>query len=569
MKAVLLNPFSKDAKINEQPALTNQAAKSSDAAGLDSLVLVLLLALGLLLYLPGLGSYGPLDPTDSFFIEGARELFETQQYLLPMFNYQIWLDKPILYFWMVVGCYKILGVSAFAGRLASALSAVLTGLVVYLGAKPALGFRQSFVAALIFLSFPLSSVIGHESLTDMPLTLFMTGALLGFYNYQKQKRLAVLVLAYFSLALAFLCKGPVALIIVAAIVFLQLVFITDFSSCGAFCKALAARIWSLNPWLGLVILLAVNLPWYGAATYQTNGQFLYAFFITQNFGRMVGTVNHIEPFWYYVPVVLGGLFPLSLLLFSNFGCLTAWIRKRKMTGDSAGLFFFSLVWAAFVLLLFGALKTKLATYILPAMPPLAILTAEIMASWIRRPSVRPLWPSAAIFTIAGVAGLICSMLLPDSWVKIFLAEQRPLLFLTVIVGLVYLYFLLRNKAEAAFVLVLASAAIGVGVCVPLGHKVFYREVHKPFESMIMRAINDHAQIATVVTEEPSISYFLHRHIDVINTPMEAKKYLAEKGESGSHHYLLVPTKCLKDMEWFPPQSRKLAKIHRWTLFCLD
>ena len=40
-----------------------------------------------LLYLPWLGSYGPLDPTDSFFIEAAREAVETKQYLLPMINY--------------------------------------------------------------------------------------------------------------------------------------------------------------------------------------------------------------------------------------------------------------------------------------------------------------------------------------------------------------------------------------------------------------------------------------------------------------------------------------------------
>ncbi len=536
---------------------------------LGSAAILLVLLLGLALYIPGLGDYGPLDPTDSFFIEGARELFETQQYLLPMFNYQIWLDKPILYFWMVVGCYKILGVSAFAGRLASALSAVLTGLVVYQGSRRSIGVYQALVAAVIFLSFPLCSVIGHESLTDMPLTLFMTSALLGFYNYVRGKRLIVLVSAYLALALAFLCKGPVAVIIVAAIVFLQLALTTDFDSASGFYKKLVARIWALKPLLGLFVLLIVNVPWYAAASIETKGRFLYDFFITQNFGRMVGTVNHIEPFWYYIPVVLGGLFPLSLVLFSHWGAFRTWVRGRKKISESAGFFFFSLLWATFVLLLFGCLKTKLATYILPAMPPLAILTSEIMAVWMRRKNVWALCPSAVIFALAGMGGFICSYALKPSWVRVFLVEQRPLLALTVAVAFLYLYFIWRNRARAAFALMLASAVIGVGICVPQGHKVFYREVHMPFEAMILRAISDHAQLATVVTEEPSISYFLHRHIDLITTPAEAQKYMAEKGESGSRHYLIVPAKCLKDMEWFPPGAKELAKIHRWSLFSLD
>ena len=100
-----------------------------------------------------------------------------------MFNYQTWNDKPILYFWMVAACYKVLGVSAFAGRLASALSAVGTGGCDIAGLSPRPGVKEALTAALVFLTFPLVSVIGHESLTDMTLTLLMSAALIGFANY--------------------------------------------------------------------------------------------------------------------------------------------------------------------------------------------------------------------------------------------------------------------------------------------------------------------------------------------------------------------------------------------------
>ena len=541
---------------------------------LERLALPVLLVIALLLYLPGLGSYGPLDPTDSFFIEGARELFETQQYLLPMFNYQIWLDKPILYFWLVVACYKLLGVSAFAGRLASALSAVATGVVILQGGRANLGLKQAFVAACIFLTFPLVSVIGHESLTDMTLTFLITSALLGFFNHLQRPRLLVICLAYLALGLAFLCKGPVALIIVAAIVFLYFCLISDFSLKSI--PASIQKIWrltlKLRPFLGLAIMLAVNLPWYTAAALATRGEFLYAFFITQNFGRMAGKVNHIEPFWYYLPVLLGGLFPLNLLLFSRWHAFRTAIKNRKVNGQADTLIFFSLVWAFLVLLLFGSIKTKLATYILPAMPPLAILTAHNLFVWIKIGKVKKLSPGAFLFILAGLAGLIVPLAIKASWVTVLLLEQRLLLILMLFTGSIYFLLLIKNRAVAAFSLLLLSAAVGVGICVPVGHRIFYNEVHRPFEAMIERVMQDQAQIATVVTEEPSISYFLHRHIDVLNTPQDAQKYLITKALNGApntRHYLIVPQKCLKDMEWFPAGAVELAKIRKWTLFKLN
>jgi 4-amino-4-deoxy-L-arabinose transferase-like glycosyltransferase len=552
---------------------TISTAQRNSSERLERLALLLLFIIACLLYLPGLGSYGPLDPTDSFFIEGARELFETQQYLLPMFNYQIWLDKPILYFWLVVGCYKILGVSAFAGRLASALSAVATALVIFAGGKRALGWQQAFTAACIFLTFPLVSVIGHESLTDMTLTFLMTSALLGFYNHLSKPSWPVIVFAYLALGLAFLCKGPVAVIIVAAIVFFYFCALADCSDFKTFAASIWRNILRLRPFSGLAIMLAVNLPWYTAAALQTKGAFLYAFFITQNFGRMAGKVNHIEPFWYYIPVIAGGLFPLNLILFSRYDAFISAVKNRKVSGDKPqALIFFALIWALLVLALFGAIKTKLATYILPAMPPLAMLTAYSLFYWLKVGPVKKLAPSAFFFIIAGIAGLVVPHVVKASWVMVMLREQSVLLVLTILVGIVYGLLLLKNKAVPAFALLLLSAAIGVGICVPVGHRVFYNEVHRPFEVMIEKVIADRAMIATVVTEEPSISYFLHRHIDVLNTPLEARAYLERTESNGSQpapHYLLVPQKCLKDMEWFPAGAVELSKIRKWTLFRLN
>ena len=91
---------------------------------------------------------------------------------------------------------------------------------------------------------------------------------------------------------------------------------------------------------------------------------------------MVGTVNHQQPFWFYIPVVLGGLFPWSLILFSSPSFNKRLFAQRTKLSDSASFVLLQIVWACFVLLLFSAIKTKLPTYILPAMAPLAILTGR-------------------------------------------------------------------------------------------------------------------------------------------------------------------------------------------------
>jgi 4-amino-4-deoxy-L-arabinose transferase-like glycosyltransferase len=250
-----------------------------------ALIPCLLLATGLLLYLPWLGSYGPLDPTDSFFIESGREAFATNQYLLPLQNYKPWLDKPILYFWSVAGTYQLLGVNPFAGRLVSALSAVYIGLSTYFFAWPYIGRREAAIGAAIFMTLPLTCAIGHLSLTDMPLTALMSTALFAIFHFEKSGKLSACLIAYVALALAFLCKGPIAVIIAAAIYGLYLFLTNKLSD-------IPSRIMKARPLLGLAIMFAINLPWYTMATIGTNGLFLKDFFITQNFGRMVGAVNH-------------------------------------------------------------------------------------------------------------------------------------------------------------------------------------------------------------------------------------------------------------------------------------
>lgn len=549
------------------PESTISSSAESQKRGGDSserLRLVLLFAAGCLLYLPGLGSYGPLDPTDSFFIEAGREAVETGQYLVPMNNYQPWLDKPILYFWAVSASIILFGASeaaiGFSGRIFTALTALAFSFCVYYGSRSFIGKKQAFFAALIAMTFPLSAELGHISLTDMPLTLFMSAGLYGLFHFFQQGKMKALWLGYFSLALAFLCKGPIALIVVGAILTLY------FLATAGNIKSVFVSILKLKPFLGLALITVINLPWYAAATIGTNGAFFRDFFITQNFGRMVGTVNHQQPFWFYLPVLAGGLFPFNLLYF----CAPS-LRLRKQDlaartklSKSKAFIVFQTIWALFVLILFSIIKTKLPTYILPAMAPLAVLAARAAALALRLKGKEKFYPLALIPPPVLIAALVVSYK-SDGWVQLFLSQTRYLFIFLLLVSLVNALLIFKGKLKQALTVLTAAAVAGVAVSMPLAHIAFFEDRQKPVDNLTRTVLERQGSLCTIIRTEPSFPYFLKKNVPLIRDENEAKAHLAK---AQSPIFVMAPKEVLQNISWFgtPEKITVVNKTRKWTLF---
>src|SRR5262249_21071322 len=116
-------------------------------------------------------------------------------------------------------------------------------------------------------------------------------------------------------------------------------------------------------------VLTIVLPWHIAVGLRVPSFFSY-FFWRHNVLRFMAPFDHIEPVWFYLPVVLGGLLPGTLLLigFAQF-LLTG--RKEAAERRSPELGFLLLA-AGWCLLFFTLSGSKLPTYVLPAFPPLAL-----------------------------------------------------------------------------------------------------------------------------------------------------------------------------------------------------
>lgn len=316
---------------------------------------LILLALTAALLLFRLGRLPLLGPDEPRYARVAVEMARSGDFVTPTLQGQPWLEKPALYYWLAAGAFRTLGESEMAARLPSALAMLLlVGVTALVGARlysGRAGLHAGFVLATSLLAF----AYGHAASMDMLLAATVTAGvgLVALRVLGIAGRLAVPVAGVF-LGLATLAKGPIGFLLPGLVVVGFL---------------LATRDWPLlrpllSPW-GLLLFLLVAGPWY-LAVYRAQGQaFIDVFFLDHNLARFTSTVHHHPgSIVYYLPVLLIGLFPWSGLLLPALGGL----RPRQSRTD-----LFLLLWALLPLVFFSLAGSKLPGYILPCLPPLAIL----------------------------------------------------------------------------------------------------------------------------------------------------------------------------------------------------
>jgi 4-amino-4-deoxy-L-arabinose transferase-like glycosyltransferase len=174
-----------------------------------------------------------------------------------------------------------------------------------------------------------------------------------------------LLLFGFFLGLAVLAKGPAAIILSGGAILFWALFTKRWRD--------AFRL--LHP-VALVSFCLTALPWYILCA-QRNPDFFRIFIIEHNFKRyLTPEFQHIQPFWYYGPVLLAAFLPWTL------GFLT-WLSKDRAAGEESDFELrpsvFLLSFGLFPLFFFTISQSKLPGYILPAVAPLACLLVSRVA----------------------------------------------------------------------------------------------------------------------------------------------------------------------------------------------
>jgi 4-amino-4-deoxy-L-arabinose transferase-like glycosyltransferase len=306
----------------------------------------------------------------------------------PILYNKPWLEKPALFYWRAMGYYKELGVYDWSARLASATGALALIILAFLHLKR---FRPGghLDAALIMVSAVAMFAFSRGASTDMQLAAPFCIGMLGWYAWYETGKKFWLFDLYFFGAAATLAKGPVAPFLALAIICLFLGLRREWS-------ALRRTIWIP----GVLLYLAMVLPWY-IAVQRRNPTFFNEFFWKHNLQRYTSNLyRHHQPFYYYLVVLILGLMPWTALSIRALidGIATSiaeWKVRSKpqryvghvRAGDAFPEFL--VLWTLFPILFFSFSGSKLPGYILPSIPPLAILTGDYLFR-IRRPGI-PNW----------------------------------------------------------------------------------------------------------------------------------------------------------------------------------
>jgi 4-amino-4-deoxy-L-arabinose transferase-like glycosyltransferase len=288
-----------------------------------------------------------------------------------------WLEKPALYYWRAMFVFQDFGVHDWAARLPSASFAFIMVGLIYLHMRR---FRPGGHLDAALITVACAGIIGFSrgASTDMQMAAPLSIGLLGWYAWYETDSKFWLYDIYFFTGLATLAKGPVApllaLLIIVAFAFLR-------------------REWRIVPrslwWPGVVLYFAMVLPWFIAVQHQ-NPTFFREFFLEHNLERFAtDRYQHAQPFWYYLVVVLLALMPWAVIAIRALidGIATSvaeWRLRHSRVGKPLptrpGDAFpeFLVLWSLIPIVFFSFSKSKLPGYILPAIPPMTILTGDYL-----------------------------------------------------------------------------------------------------------------------------------------------------------------------------------------------
>ena len=417
-------------------------------------------------YFLKLGATSLVDANESFYAETPREMLESGDYVNPSFNYLPRFNKPPLSYWVVGAFYRAFGVSEGVARVPIAL-----GALVMIATAGALGWAlfgrtAGLMAGVVLATSPRVLMVARRIMIDVYVSMFMTLAVACFVaaELHPERRQRWLLGMYVAMALGFLTKGPIAIVLPAVSLAVYLVLHGQ------------VRRWRdmmVGP--GAVVFVAIVLPWYAAVYWQHGWEHIVTFFLDDNLRRFAEGYGMPTPqrgVFFYVPVLFGFLFPWSTVLpIALVWRVQAWVRDRKRGSldDSpdtrrSALATFLAIWTITVIGFFSASVSKQELYILPVLPAVSVLVGGLLGSIACRAesAYHSTTSGALLFSalILAGAGIALQYVLFAGGDLLALAGAREIALLATIGGVIVVVELARRRAMmavAVMVLVVASA----------------------------------------------------------------------------------------------------------------
>ena len=528
-------------------------------------VLIVCLAAAVSLYFVDLDGSSIWDANEAFYVETPREMLERGDYVSPMFNYEPRLNKPILSYWIVAGFYHLFGVSVAVQRVPIALGAIVLIAVAFCLARAgwpsvnsrlatpnlqispppvAAGSPKSEVAALnlgvgswrlgvdtlagLYAALGLAVsprlvMFARRIFIDIYASMFAALTLLFFAlseRYPERRRL-FLILMYVSTGLGVLTKGPVFALLPGLVFALYLLAHRELD-----------RVRDMMLPSGVVIVLAIVLPWY-VALYQRDGwTYIEAFVFGENFARYTEGlgVNAERGPLFYLPVVFSDSFPLSVLLLASAANWVAdWRASAGAVRDPAVRVRTLLwLWVLTIVVFFSISAAKQDLYIFPIVPAVAALGAVALlrvAAYAQRPRL-----VQVSIAVAGVVVLVVGVgviYLFSGNGAVYAVRGAVLLgTLAAFGGIATIVLAALRRSSSAMVTALAALAAMNWVFVTRVLPSF--EAYKPVPALarvLAQRLKQDDVVATYNVALPSLVYYVRRHIEMAYDPAPIRAFL--------------------------------------------
>jgi 4-amino-4-deoxy-L-arabinose transferase-like glycosyltransferase len=537
-------------------------------------VLIVILILAATPYFMCLGASSLWDSNEAFYAETPREMIESGDYINPSFNYQPRFNKPPLCYWVVAFFYKLFGTSESVERITIALAALLMIATAFaLGSVACSSEGRSFegcsVEAGLFAAISLSAVprflmFSRRIMIDVYLAMFMSLTLLFFILAEKypQRRRLFLALMYASAGLGVMTKGPVAAALPAIAFIIYL--------------ALYRRLNKLREMMlpmGIVIMAVIVLPWYVAIYQQHGWGYIQAFLLRDNLSR------YTQPVWgprrgllFYIPVVLGDLFPWSFFLLP-----AIWVGARSEiavrmplrdsktinSGDRSHIKGLLIIWVLVIVGFFSLSQNKEDLYILPIYPAASALVGGMLARFVSkdasdlaRSPVR--WAAVLVGILISLAGATVVYLFTAGAEVYRLAGVAALGYAATFGGLIAALLAAFKKRLMAIVAIAFTVIISSWIFVTNTLPDFER--FKPVRllcDVIDRSAAPDSLVGYYRVASPSMVFYLRRQIFEYYNPQEVVQAFG----SGKEAYCLMAMQDYEAMKGALPHSTYVLASH--------
>lgn len=504
------------------------------------------------------------EPDEGRYAEISREMVESGDWLTPRLNYIKHFDKPPLVYWLIGLSFKFFGQSEFTGHLPLVIIGLGGILATFSLGKRLFGRRSGFLSAIILISsfgYPaLSRVIS----TDIVFSFFCLLCYLFFIrkNY---------LLFYIFLAFGFMTKGPIILIVTLIPICTFLIY--ERQTC--IFKEMRLR-------EGVFLFALLGLPWF-IYEISLNRGLLNDWIFQHTLNRIAPKSGH--PFYFFIPVLIILFFPWICFLIPAIKKYLSFKRAPIETEGANMLLLF--LWFFLPFLFFSCIGKKLIPYILPLLPPLAIMTARIWEGAFKNPKIL----STKIFVISyhifllGLAiflSLIIVFLSLDLDYKFGIAAGRPnIIVISVILAcaiIASLFCFKLKNAEGLFWTIALSSSIFFLTAIDTLPKI-ETNIGKSIKNLALKIKEDLRAEDRVVNYRcflKSLPFYLERRTIVIErqrnlsyeeNPEKIQEYLLK---DKTDLYKLLSIQDIKvyciTYSW---EFKKIKKEYRGPLYLLD